>query len=312
MVPILRRLSKGGKGVLFSDCCGIDIGLETVRVVQIQWRKNAWIIKKHAEYLNPTNAPFTENIFQVSKILNEIKSEFKCKRCVSAISGSNVFYRCIQIPALSLREIKRAVSWEAEDLSIFFGEEYVWDYEIIGKFKDSYQIFLAAVSKRIALDYVRVFEDSGLELIALDVYPLAIARFLSSLDSKNNISVICLNEDSCEISVLKNGKLIFTRHIKLDNKTLFDPYMIRKFVLEIVQFLKIKFLYNEKIKIDKIYFLRSGKENDIFSNVLREIVDLPVDEKFNVGDNFKYVSENIDLCKFFKAIGLAMRGRYNR
>jgi len=300
------------KKVLFTDCCGIDINRQSIRVVKMQRSKKNWIIKKHAEYENPSNKSFADDLLQLSQVLNEIKSEFSCKRCISAISGSHVFYRCIQIPVLTMKEINQAISWEAEDFAIMFGEDYVWDYEVIDKFKNSFQILLASVSKKTAIDYVRAFENSGLKLIALDIYPLATARFLSLVDNRNNIGVICLTDDYCEISVLKKGKLIFTRNLIVDNKKLSDPYFTKEFVMEIAQFLNVNFLYNENFKIDRVYLLGNDKENKIFNNTFREIVSYPISEVFSVGNNLRCVSESnqgIDYNKYFRAIGLAMRGR---
>lgn len=294
--------------MLLNNCCGIDIGLKSIKVVQIERRNKTSIIKKYTEYEYPVKKCFLDDMSIISGILSEIRKTLSCRKCISAISVGKAYYRCIKMPEFTLKELKQVISWEAKDFDLMFNEEYVWDYEIIKKYEKGIQVLLTAAPKDLIMNYLRAFENSGLHLIALEVYPLATARFFSHVDRKNNIAVICFSEGNCEITFLEKGKLIYTRNINIDSQNLNNPGLVQELVLYISSFLNAKFFHEIDFKIDGVYLLGNTPNLALFEESFGQVVGFPILQLPQNIIGIQDITQRIDYMKYFNAIGLAMRG----
>lgn len=290
--------------MFYRNCCGIEISQKDIKAVQIERRHKTWIIKNHATYDNPNNISFTDDLTAILEILHDIKTKFSCKRCVTAISREYMFYRNIELPVFNSRELKQALSWEAQEFTSVFDEEFVWDYEIVEKQQNSFKILMVGAPKKCAFDYVQLFESSGLELIALDVYPLATARFFSNVCRDKNIAIIHIDSRFCEITVLKRGKLNLARNIYLNKGELHNGYSWKDLIFEVTHLLANRRIGHD---IDGIYLVGGHQNRKDFYETFIQYNDIPVLELQGLDKIFFDITKSIDYEKYINAIGFAMR-----
>jgi type IV pilus assembly protein PilM len=108
-------------------------------------------------------------------------------RAVVGIQGRMAVVRTFLVPPMPDDELKNAVRWEAERQLPLRIEEAVLDAQVARHVTEDGQrrleVLMAAVPERDALAYYQVAHDAGLDVAAIEVSSLALARALASADA---------------------------------------------------------------------------------------------------------------------------------
>lgn len=156
----------------------------------------------------------------VRMVLNQLISQQKLQNCpvVATLPASSLVLRHIQIPMLKPRETDEAVEWEARRVLPFALEEAQVDWlrqgTIVSDEGEMQDILLVAVKDNIVQRYVEAIKDSGLQLIALDISPLALGRWLLK-NSQVSTLVIDLGAETTQLHFFTQSRLIFSRSLSI-------------------------------------------------------------------------------------------------
>ena len=129
-------------------------------------------------------------------------------RAVVGIGGRTALVRTLTLPPMPEDELKNAVRWEAERHLPLRIDETVLDAQVVREVTEDGQrrveVLMAAVPERDALLYYQVAHDAGLDIAAIEVSSLALARTLN--DATGLAAAVDIGADATEI-VIAHGAL---------------------------------------------------------------------------------------------------------
>lgn len=315
--------------MLFSrDFVGLDIDAKYIKVAHLRIRQQRFKVETLIKKQNPIKKTITENLkdMEIEILVNtliQLKENLQCNNVIAGISNECVIFRLIQLPALKRWELKKVLYWECQNIASNFIDEMVIDYQTIGKSN-----VLFAITKRcISTNYVNIIKKAGFNLIALDIYPLSWQRMLRLAEQKT-IIVIEIKPAGYTIAAFQDQKLIFCRYISLDLTRFFnytgskhdidkfneeDMILIKRFLTEVLNLLNIYLQNINELHNNKLLLLSESPYFLCFKNVLEKKLHIPVstvcDLNFSFSGKEHKVLEDRRICKYFNAIGFALRGK---
>lgn len=97
---------------------------------------------------------------------------------ISALPENKTFVRMIEIPAMSTKEINKAIKWEAEKyIPMSINKSYI-DWQILSKNSKNIKVLLAAAPIDLVNSYLKLFERASFKTVALELEVAAQARSL--------------------------------------------------------------------------------------------------------------------------------------
>lgn len=156
----------------------------------------------------------------IREVLNQLINQQNLQNCpvVATLPASTLVLRHIQIPMLKPKETGEAVEWEARRVLPFPLEEAQVDWlrqgTSVNEDGEMQDILLVAVRDNIVQRYVEAIKDSGLRLVALDVAPMALGRWLLK-NSQVSSLIIDLGAETTQLHFFDKARLIFSRSVSI-------------------------------------------------------------------------------------------------
>ena len=197
---------------------GLDIGTYAVKMVEIHRSRNEYRMAGFA-YEKLEDASPSALIEMIKKIFRNPK--VSARDVNTAMSGSQVITRFVNMPAMSDSEIASALTFEIEKNVPFERAEIVYDYQILERGKDRKSTILLAAAKRENVEgCIKIVESSGFSLKAIDVDSFALANaftknFASRLDPDRNAALLNIGARFTNLNILRGEVLSFSRDIQL-------------------------------------------------------------------------------------------------
>ncbi|GAW94139.1 type IV pilus assembly protein PilM [Calderihabitans maritimus] len=219
---LLSRLWKRRKPAL-----GIDVGTDSIKVVEVQRTGTGYDISLAVKKDVPVGALEGGNIQDLEVLVEVLRSltvenGLQGRRVVSAISGEKVVIRHISVPYMSDQELKSSLKWDLDKYLPLSGDDLVIDYAKLGSFENEngrqLSVLLAAVPSSLAYRYYELFERAGLEVIAIDIVPMALARWLSLVRENEEmfndpVALLDIGASLTTLAVIEQGLVTFIRSI---------------------------------------------------------------------------------------------------
>lgn len=189
---------------------GVDLGDGSLKVVQMKGG-------------NVSIAAYIDMIRQIrdseSALIGLMKDFFKSigivgKKAVIHLPGSLAFIRTAHFPQMTLKELGDAVIWEARRQMPYHAEDAVIDY-IAEETDDGIEVTYAAGDKKAIMKYLFPFKEAGLNVRAVDVSPLCLARSLKPQNGSSNVIILDIGAASTEMNIYKGGFLRMTRSMEM-------------------------------------------------------------------------------------------------
>lgn len=137
---------------------------------------------------------------------------------VATLPASTLVLRHIQIPKLKPKETDEAVQWEARRVLPFALEEAQVDWltqgTVVSDEGEMQDILLVAVRDSIVERYAAAVREAGLKLVALDIAPMALGRWLLK-DVTGSSLVIDIGAETTQVHFFDGTKLIFSRSLSI-------------------------------------------------------------------------------------------------
>jgi len=251
---------------------GIDIGTNTIKVIDLVKGPNLWDIKASGligfqgpspDMLNDSKE--YENFASVlSKLVEKIG--VKGKEAVVSIPEPLVFTRVVKFPRLSDEEVNAAVKWEAEQYIPIPISEAIIQHSIIDNSETSsdVKVLLIAAPKSVVEKYVKVVRMAGMNVVAAETEMIALSRSLSPVSG--TILLLDMDVKSTNMAVVSNSKLLSSRSI---------PIAGEAFTRAVSQGLGVNEKQAEEYK--KVYGMvpnkLEGKVRNLIAPVMSSIVD---------------------------------------
>jgi type IV pilus assembly protein PilM len=199
---------------------GIDIGTDSVKVVEIEGRGERPLLKVL------TSVPLPQGIYRdgeignrqaLSDVIGELvmKSGISTPYCVSAIEGPNVFNRFINFPVMSRTEVLEAVKWDAEKYMPYSPEDCYLDAVILGNGTGAQEmkVLLVAAGKEMIDEHMETLLKADLLPIGIDFGALALGRALLDRNTQENSVILDIGDGSTKMTFFKGRAMAFSRTI---------------------------------------------------------------------------------------------------
>jgi len=219
---------------------GIDISSSAVKLVEFSRAsvRGQWLYR--VEAFATTSIP--EGVVE-SKRINDpgvvgdairdvvTRSGTTAKRAATALSGSSIISRVIQLPAgLSESEMEAMVALEADQYIPQHIDEVRYDFDVLGANAvnaDSVDVLLAASRGDVVDDLMNALEVGGLIPEVVDAEPYAVehcSQLLmqddASASMESNIVIADVGARAMDVHVLHHGNLVQTREYAIGGNQL--------------------------------------------------------------------------------------------
>ncbi|MFT6102424.1 MAG: type IV pilus assembly protein PilM [Candidatus Endobugula sp.] len=219
---------------------GIDISSTSVKLVELSKQSKGYQVEAFGIASLPKGAVVEKNINDVDAVSDVIrqligKSKCKVKEVAVAVAGSSVITKVINMPAgLSEDALEDQITVEADQYIPFPLDEVSMDFEVQGQEDEDsgqMQVLLAACRKEnIDLRQVAL-EQAGLIPKVVDIEAYAIERVLpllmDELDAGQLVAIIDIGASVSTLSVLKDGKTVYSREQLFGGNNLTDEIQRR-------------------------------------------------------------------------------------
>ncbi len=203
---------------------GLDIGSYWIKGVQLHPNKEGtFSLVSFGVIPSPVNLALSDHegdLRTMSEGLKELVRAYKLPPAVvTTLPEGLLFSFVIDFPRMSEKELAKSLQWEAEQYLPMPLEEVSLDYTILeptGRLKNQERMEVAfiAAPKKLVNKYLRVIEQAGLEVLAVENQTTAVVRSLAvgAVDTPTTI-YISLGALATDFAIVRTGAVRFTRSI---------------------------------------------------------------------------------------------------
>jgi len=191
-----------------SPTVGVDLGRSTIKVAAVRGGKSPRLIRA-AIHPTPDGAIEGGTVRNAPALTAALRAVLRSSgihrwRAVVGMGGRTALVRTVTLPSMPADELKNAVRWEAERHLPLRIDEAVLDAQVAREVTEDGQrrteVLMAAVPERDALLFYQVARDAGLNVAALEVSSLALAR--TNASSGTLTAMVDIGADATEIVIV--------------------------------------------------------------------------------------------------------------
>lgn len=265
---------------------GLDIGTSAVRAVQVSTGRNGVALTSFGQEPLAPGAVVDGEIRDSAAVSDAVarlwkKAKLGPKKAVLGIANQNVVIRQIDLPFLEEKEFRSSIKFHVADHIPIPVDEAELDYEILTEYETDegrmMRVLLVAASTQMVEGFVTAVADAGVQAVAIDVSPFAVARAVSAvargdIGGQGAEAVIDIGAAVTKILVHENGEVQFVRILMVGGDTITEA---------LAEELEIPFEEAEALKVD----LGQAPGETATERVLSKATQAMVDE---VGGSIHY------------------------
>lgn len=204
------------------DFFSLDIGTNSMRIVQLFGdEKHGWTLSKYA-YV-PITEKLTSDQSDVGKkrlgeaIMGAVQQAgIKTKNIAVGLPASKTFTSIVETDTLPKKELAKAFKYEIDKYVPMPMSEAKADYIILGPSPNDpakTEVLVSSVEKSYAETTMETIEKAGLNIVAMEPEPLAMARSLSIPGAMDATMVVDFGEKSTDLVVVYKNQPRLVRSI---------------------------------------------------------------------------------------------------
>jgi type IV pilus assembly protein PilM len=196
---------------------GLDIGSFSIKAAEVKFHGDradlsaASLVDMPEPKLSLTKKNRQGLIESIKKAVTLSKpNRIDTRYVASALPESKVYTDIITVPHLEMEELKTAVPFEAaKHMPLTIEESYI-DFSVIEQTKDKkLKVMVVGAPKELVNFYRQIIHDAGLELIHLEIKPIAAARALLNEEMKRQaILILDIGANNSSISIFLEGNIV--------------------------------------------------------------------------------------------------------
>jgi type IV pilus assembly protein PilM len=203
---------------------GIDVGSGGIRLVQLKrGAKPSLVTYGHVAVAgNVTMSDSPADITKVAAVVKQLVKDAKVttKYVVAGVPSSKVFASIVTTPKLAHNELGKAIQLQADQYIPMSIKDVKLDYVVIGpgKTEQEQEVLVVAAPNTITEKYLSIFEQAGLELLALEPNAVALAR---AVVQPNDLAVLVLDigSISSDITLVHSNMPKLLRSVNVGGST---------------------------------------------------------------------------------------------
>ncbi len=214
---------------------GLDIGNTTIKVAEVRATKQGPQVIALGIAPTPLDSVNQSNFVDTAALGDAVKELLsscgaRARNVVSSVAGQqSLVIRIIEVPRMTEKELSETMKWEVERHVPFAQSELQMDYQIIRRpdtppDAQTMEVLLVVAQKEMIVTHLEALQACGLEPAAIDVEPSALARSLVDIhgpaQTKRTVALVNLGAQITDISIVRDGLLLFQRTIATAGDTL--------------------------------------------------------------------------------------------
>lgn len=204
------------------DFFSLDIGTNSMRIVQLSGsNQRGWMLQKYA-YI-PVDPKLLQDSSDLGKkrlgeaIMGAVnQAGIKTKNIAIGLPASKTFTSIVETETLPEKELRKTFKYEIDKYVPMSLSDAKADYVILGLSPNDpgkTEILVSSVAKEYAESVMEMIEKTGLNIIAMEPEPLAMARALSIPGSLDANMIVDFGEKVTDIVITYNGQPRLVRSV---------------------------------------------------------------------------------------------------
>lgn len=210
-------------GPSFKPIVGLDISSSAVKAVELRPAGKRWKIHACGIKPLPEDAVADSQIKDAEAVTLAIQDLFRekkisTKQVATAVSGSAIIIKKIQLPIMPELELEDQISLEAEEYIPFDIDDVNLDFQILGHEEENMDVLLVACKKELINNRLAVLEAAGLKpkVLDLDLFAIETAydhllRLAGKGQDESCVALVNVGATLININILTDGVPSFTR-----------------------------------------------------------------------------------------------------
>ena len=204
------------------DFFSLDIGTNSMRIVQlVGTAKSGWTLTRYA-YV-PIDEKLTQDSSELGRkrlgeaILGAVnQAGIKTKNVAVGLPASRTFTSIVETDTLPPRELSKAFKYEIDQYVPMSLSDAKADYVILGPSPNDparTEVLVSSVAKDYAESVMEMIEKTGLNIIAMEPEPLAMARSLAIPGAMDATMIVDFGEKSTDLVIVYKNQPRLVRSI---------------------------------------------------------------------------------------------------
>ena len=279
---------------------GVDIGTSNIKIVQLRPHDDKFVLETYGLVNVAYQLSSKESgkaITHTAEVLKRLvaQSQVTTTKIVASLPNSVVFTSVIEMPNIPQNELKQAVQSEAKKYVPLPLEEVALSWIPIQEKKkvnldtnlgsitkpiNSSKILLTAVPTIVVDNYLKVFEQAGLDAVALEIEAIALIRSLVG-ENSDTLLVVDIGAKNTSVNLIDNGYLRLSKNLGVGGDTI---------TTSIAQSLNVSFVRAEQFKKD----FGLSTQGQQLPQVMRPILDIIKNEAAQLVSLYESRGDRID------------------
>jgi type IV pilus assembly protein PilM len=200
---------------------GIDLGTTAVKAAVYQGRQ--WLT---ASVPSPQGGLADTQAMVAAVAEAASRTGWRGRRAVTAVSGERVIVRYLRLPRMTPEELKSGMAYEIENYLPTGARDMVVDWTILdadpGTDAGQMPVLLAAAPREQVTSLYQLFHAAGLDLVAIDLVPLALCRALAG-EAGGSTVIIDIGGRWSNLVLAREGRPLFSRVVAIGAGELSQP-----------------------------------------------------------------------------------------
>lgn len=192
------------------DFFALDIGTNSVRVVELSGSGGSWSLAHHA-YVPVDSRLTTSDSEEAKRKLGEVimtavgQSGIKTRNVVIGLPSSKTFTTVIDVPNSSEAELRASMKYQVDQYIPMSVDEAKVDWALLGpslRTQNQQEVLLSSVARTYTEERMDLVESLGLNVIAAEPDPIAMVRALTPKGNQGAVLELDMGEISTDIAVV--------------------------------------------------------------------------------------------------------------
>jgi Tfp pilus assembly PilM family ATPase len=200
------------------DPVGIDISLRSVRALRLKHSKNGFVPDKYKEVVLKEKCELLEkkedlqHCDDLRSALRELKKELKLKYITLSLPELKTYIFSTTLPFEARNSVDDALIVKLQENIPLDINDIVYDYVVAGvnKNKQTMEVVVTALPKRIIEVYTSLFKEEGLIPIAFESESQSVARSVISWEDKTPYVIVNFGHAKISFAIVENCVVYYT------------------------------------------------------------------------------------------------------
>jgi type IV pilus assembly protein PilM len=217
---------------------GLDLGATEVRAVQLRYASGESLELVATAHVLPPDTPPAgpERCAKVSAVLRKMLSErrFSGSQVVASIPNAEIEFRTLRVPAMPPAELATAVQFQAANRLQLKPQEHELQFfdvcEVVESDQKQRELLIMAAHRAAVEEQVRTLVSAGLQPVALDAGPCALARVFTAPPAAGSgraidtqpLVLVDIGYRSTTVTIAQNGAVCLVRRLDSGGQRLDD------------------------------------------------------------------------------------------